>query len=83
MLELEHKVLVEMVNKQHQPVYPLGVWRSTMNVLYTADLNNHRIPVVNSNGIINTFVGHGHTAYSSSDENQPATSVSLYLQYMG
>ena len=57
---------------------PADVWMSTMNVLYIADNNNHRIRVVSSNGIINTFAGNGNSGYLSSDENKPATSVSLY-----
>jgi sugar lactone lactonase YvrE len=54
---------------------PSGVYVDTNGKVFIADTMNHRIRVVDSNGIITTFAGSGTQGFSG--ENVPAESANL------
>ena len=56
---------------------PVGVAVDRSGLVYIADLNNHRIRVVSSNGIIRTIAGSGISG--SAGDRGPATSANLFF----
>jgi hypothetical protein len=61
--------------------YPAGLWLTTGDVLYFADVINHRIRKILQPGIISTAAGSGCTACPGSftGDNGPAISAALNL----
>lgn len=55
---------------------PNGVWGNSVEIIFIADTNNHRICKVDLAGIITTFAGTGSTTYNN--DNIPASSANLY-----
>jgi streptogramin lyase len=58
---------------QAQFLTPTGIAVDTLGNIYIADYNNHRIRIINSSGIVNTFAGGG----SSQADSVAATSAWL------
>jgi hypothetical protein len=55
---------------------PYGVYVDTNGKLFIADLNNHRIRLVDTNNIITTFTGTGSPGFNG--DNLPRLSAKLY-----
>jgi sugar lactone lactonase YvrE len=56
---------------------PTAIYVDTMGKLFIADVNNHRIRLVQTNNIISTFSGTGVTTFNG--ENIPASSANLHF----
>jgi hypothetical protein len=56
---------------------PTAIYVDTMGKVFIADVNNHRIRLVQTNNIITTFSGTGVTTFNG--ENIPASSANLHF----